>query len=322
LDDPTAAVINGAKAAIAILRGTGSLAAPSLVNSPDAPSGSPSPFVFNRPGSGSRWKRASIELKVAVEGDYEVGFGVATGSRPSYQVTIGAPMLEALPSSGGPFLLGNFQVTDENGFATIADCEDTDGSLFRLKHFTRQCVRMCTDGFSANCSSGPEHCYREFNFGFSQSALQNGKLLNYSGFARGNFNYRIDSLGINFVGSNIRNCEDASLPSTCYNAGFVPFSLQHNGPFFVRNRAGDDFPALLFDGRIEHARGLALDRYFTSPISSTDRDLMTDYMRSEFSGRPLDGNFSLRVWEDQGVDFSSIQDVQLILNYRYWTAFN
>jgi len=112
------------------------------------------------------------------------------------------------------------------------------------------------------------------------------------------------------------------LPSTCYNAGYVPYTLEHNGPFFVRNRAGDDFEALLFDGRIEHARGLALERYFTSPISSTDRALMTDYMRNEFTGRPLDGNFTLRVWDSEGVDFSSIQDVQLILNYRYWTAFN
>ena len=68
------------------------------MNSADSPAGSPSPFVFNRAGSGARWKRASLEFKVAVEGDYEVGFGVTTGSRPTHQVTIGAPMLETLPN--------------------------------------------------------------------------------------------------------------------------------------------------------------------------------------------------------------------------------
>jgi hypothetical protein len=230
-------------------------------------------------------------------------------------------MLEAIVP-GNSSALSAFEATDGDGIATIPACEDSEGQLFRLKRWTRECVRLCNDGFSANCENGPKHCYREFNFGVSQGALQSGRIFNYSGFAKGNFNYRIDSLGVNFVGSNIRNCEDSALPSTCYNAGFVPYSLEHNGPFFVRNRAGDDVPALLFDGRIEHARGLALERYFTSPISGTDRELLADFMRSEFSGRPLDGNFTLRVWEDQGFDFSSLQDVQLVLNYRYWTAFD
>jgi hypothetical protein len=324
-DDPNAAatIINGAKSTILILRGTGALAAPTLVDSVDAPLTAPSPFVFGREGSGTAWKRASEEFKVVASGDYEVGFGVPTGTRPAAtpEVTIAAPMLEAI-RGGRAYVLGTFQDTDAEGMAVIADCEDTDGSLFRLNHWKRNCMRLCSDGFSANCKVGPEQCFQEFDFNISQAALQNGKLLNYSGFARGNFNYRIESLGVNFVGSNVRNCEDAALPSTCYNAGFVPYSLQHNGPFFVRNRGGDDFQALLFDGRIEHARGLALERYFTSPISSTDRDLMADYMRTEFSGRPLDGSFALRVWDDQGIDFSSIQDVQVILNYRYWTAFD
>jgi hypothetical protein len=79
---------------------------------------------------------------------------------------------------------------------------------------------------------------------------------------------------------------------------------------------------MVFDGSIEHARGLALERYITNPISSTDRELLKDYMRAEFAGRPLDGNFTVRVWEEPGVDLEAIEDVQLVLNYRYWTANN
>jgi hypothetical protein len=89
--------------------------------------------------------------------------------------------------------------------------------------------------------------------------------MNFSGFARGNFNYRIENIGVNFVGTGTRNCGEADLPSTCFSAGFVPYSIQHNGPFFVRNHLGADFEALLFDGRIEHARGLAAERYLTNP---------------------------------------------------------
>lgn len=99
-----------------------------------------------------------------------------------------------------------------------------------------------------------------------------------------------ESLALNFVGTSIRSCQDANLPNTCYVAGFVPYSIEPDGPFFVRNRAGDDYEALLFDGRIEHARGLALERYLSNPISSSDQRLINEYMRSEFSGRPLDGN--------------------------------
>jgi hypothetical protein len=45
-------------------------------------------------------------------------------------------------------------------------------------------------------------------------------------------------------------------------------------------------------------------------------------MRSEFKGRPLDGQFVIRVWEDDQFSFEKIQDVQLVLKYRYWTRFN
>lgn len=323
-DSASAGYTNGATSEIVILRPTNGLPTPTPVESLDSTATPRSPFIFPRSeGSGMNWKRASKEFTVTAQGEYEVGFGVPGSTRPTsiQTVTIGAPTLEFIRSDK-PYLLAGFQGTDENGLATIATCEDTDGALFRLQHWKRECVRLCNTGYSAACQAGSEQCYRELKFGVSQSAIQQGKLFSYSGFAKGNFNYRIDTLGVNFVGSNIRNCTDASLPSTCYNAGFVPYSLAHDGPFFIRNHAGKDAEALLFDGRIEHARGLALERYFTSPIASTDRELITDYMRTEFSGRPLDGHFTLRVWEDQGIDFDSIQDVQLILNYRYWTAFD
>ena len=44
-------------------------------------------------------------------------------------------------------------------------------------------------------------------------------------------------------------------------------------------------------------------------------------MRREFQGRPLDGTFVLRVWEEPGMNFDALEDVQLALEYRYWTRF-
>jgi hypothetical protein len=75
----------------------------------------------------------------------------------------------------------------------------------------------------------------------------------------------------------------------------------------------------LYPGIIEHARSLAAERYLTNPLSSADRALIEPYVRHELRGRPLDGHYVLRLWEEPGVDFSQIEDVQLVLNYRYWT---
>jgi hypothetical protein len=316
--------LNAASKEIVILRGP---TVPVLVNSPDSPPTGmtpelyTSPFVYPR-GSWAIWKRASLEFRVDKAGSYEVGFGVASATRPTWDITVAAPMLEVVPFDGEAAELPAFQATNADGQAIADACEDTHGDIFRVKNWRRECTHLCDTGFSGNCDTGPEHCYREFSFGVSQPWIQNGKLFKYSGFARGNFNYRIESVALNFVGSGVRNCEGSNLPSTCYNAGFVPYSLLHNGPFFVRNDSGGDFKAELFDGRIEHARGLALERYLTNPLSSTDRELLGDYMRNELIGRPLDGNFALRVWEEPGVDFESIADVQLVLNYRYWTRFD
>lgn len=99
----------------------------------------------------------------------------------------------------------------------------------------------------------------------------------------------------------------------------MPYSLEHVGPYTVRNHMGRDYDVPLFTGRIEHARGLAAERYLTNPISTADRALIDPYMRRELRGRPLDGTYVLRVWEEPGVNFEGIEDVQVVLHYRYWT---
>ncbi|MFZ5891220.1 MAG: hypothetical protein ACOY0T_09230 [Myxococcota bacterium] len=270
-------------------------------------------------GAPNPWKRYSVVFSVDAQGMYEVGFGT-TGAMPS-AVSLAAPMLEHVGFDTSGEAPGPFQDPGYSGQVTVEACEDTDGSIFRFKHWRRECVHQCSTGFSNECTDGPEFCYREMSFALSQKRIQEGRVFNYSGFARGNFNYRIDTLGLNFVG-NVRDCSDATLPNTCFNAAFVPYSIDHNGPLFVLNHAGAQQRAYLFDGRIEHARGLAAERYFTNPLSSTDQQLIEGYLRSEFRGRPLDGQFVIRVWEEPGVDFDAIKDVQLLLKYRYWTRFN
>jgi hypothetical protein len=241
-------------------------------------------------------------------------------------VTVAAPMLEKLDdrnSIGSSVEPQIFSDTTDTLTNTLPVCEDITGEIFRAKRWSRGCVKLCPDGYSSECAERAEtHCYWETSFHLNQRAIEAGAMFNNGGFARGNFNYRIEQLGLNFVGTGMRSCENENLPSTCFGGGYVPYSLRHDGPYFVRNHLGKDYRARLFTGNIEHARGLGAERYVTNPMSDADRSLLESYMRSEFQGRPLDGMYVLRVWDETGVNFDAIQDVQLVLNYRYWTRFD
>lgn len=282
----------------------------------------PSPGGCFLPGNSDTWNRLYFTFNVAKSGPVTVTF-----KHPGdiYPVQLAAPMLERVDdptyglSSPEPKV---FSDTTDQRTQTLPVCEDTSGALFRGL-WTRGCERVCPDGYSSDCRERAQlHCYRQTSFNLSQRAAETGQLFKAAGFALGNFNYRLESVGLNFVGTGLRDCADSNLPTTCNAAGFMPYTLAHDGPYFVRNYQGEDFIANLFSGHIEHARGLATERYLTNPISSSDQSLLEPYLRAEFRGRPLDGTFTLRVWDEDSAVFDKLQDVQLAITYRYWTRFN
>jgi hypothetical protein len=282
------------------------------------------PDCDDDPGAGEDWNRVFFDFDLPQDVEtVSVGFEHTTAPA---QITIAAPMLEKLADPGLLTTLPEpppFSDTGDTRTSRLAVCEDTDGAVFRAQKWERHCLKLCPDGYQSDCrDSARLECFWETTFHVSQRGIEAGHLFNQSGFARGNFNYRIESLGLNFVGTDLRQCADASLPSTCNSGAFVPYSLEHAGPYYVRNHQGEDFEAKLFTGRIEHARGLGAERYLTNPLGSADRELITPYLRTELNGRPLDGEFVLRVWDEPGMSFQAIDDVQLVLNYRYWTRFN
>jgi hypothetical protein len=276
------------------------------------------------PAESGDWHRLFATFDIDREQLVTLGF-----ERPSatkFVASISGPMLEKLDDR---FLLASspnpqaFWDTDASRTLELPVCEDTDGATFRATKWRRSCLKLCPGGYQSDCAGQARtECYRETSFHISQRDIEAGRIFKQSGFARGNFNYRIDTVGINFVGTGLRACEGSELPSTCYAGGFIPYTLIHDGPYYVRNEKGEDYLSRLFTGQIEHARGLATERYLTNPLSDTDSRLLERYLRSEFRGRPLDGTFILRVWEEPGVDFDRIEDVQLVLNYRYWTRFD
>ncbi len=290
-----------------------------------------SPRFSTGGGGGSVWTRYFFVFDVPVGGSdvtIQVTPNIAT-PMPSQSLELAAFMVEdvgasitgalaSVTTADGPRVYAN---TTADRTAWLPVCEDTTGEVFRERNWRRECVRLCADGYRRDCTgeAGQTYCYWETSFNINQRDIESGRSFLMSSFARGNYNYRFGDIAVNFVGTGIRNCDQEPLSSSCYGAGFVPYTLIHNGPYYIRNHRGNDFLAELFPGRIEHARGLASERYVTNPLSSADRSLIQPYVRSEWRGRPLDGNFVLRVWEEPGVDFTKIEDVQLVIDYRYWT---
>ena len=232
-------------------------------------------------------------------------------------------MLEALGDPGAPTATaGTWASTGATLEHPQPVCEDTFGEAFQPT-WRRNCIPYCADGFGRDCTPvrAEESCYWETEVRISQRQLDRGEVLGRSGFAEGNFNYRINGLGLNFVGTELRDCSRSAFPSTCYSGGYIPYSIEHVGPYTVRNHMGDAYDAPLFTGNIEHARGLAAERYLTNPLSGADRGLIEPYMQRQFRGRPLAGTYRIRVWEVDGIDFEQLEDVQLVLDYGFWTRF-
>lgn len=276
------------------------------------------------------WERQYVSFDLAAPDIVYFGFGRLPGSTDPIRVS--APMVENISEEAGNASANRLKVlhpaafirTNSTRTALLPVCSDTDGSQFRLERWQHRCELLCRGGFATDCpnETAAEYCFWETSFQISQRDIEKGIILDQSGFARGNFNYRTEGIGINFVGTGARDCEGAVSPEACFGGGFIPFSLTHSGPFLVRNHLGKDFDAKLFTGNIEHARGLATERYLTNPLSEADRSLLTPYLRSELQGRPLDGAYTLRVWDEPGVSFNAISDVQVYLKYRYWTRNN
>jgi len=253
----------------------------------------------------SEWVRVVTTFMLTAPTSVRVEVTAAAAPQPPGRYLVSGVLLEdasgAVP--GSEYEAGPWVAASSEGTAPLPVCEDTDGTVFRRTQWSRG------EGFW------------ETSLYITQNQIDRGAVFGRAGFAANNFNYRIDSIGLNFVGSQVLSCEGSSLPSTCYSSGSVSYSLDHDGPFVVRNHRGEEYEAPLFDGSIEHARGLAAERYLTNPVSSADRALLEPYMQTQFRGRPLTGRYRLRVWDRDGFNFANLEDVQVVIRYRHWTRF-
>jgi hypothetical protein len=74
-------------------------------------------------------------------------------------------------------------------------------------------------------------------------------------------------------------------------------------------------------GRIERGKALATERFITVPLGSADQSLLQQPQttKTELYGRPLNGAYRLRIFDRPALSWTNLKDIQLVLNYRYWS---
>ena len=227
--------------------------------------------------------------------------------------------------SSGAAEPSSWEYTDVNQVAAQPVCHERVGPELR-NQFRRRCMQVCPEGIKESCkgststTSAPRVCFYESTFSIGLEDVESGRLIPSGQLAIGNFNLRHNRAGVNLVGTNVTSC-DSVQGASCYGNGFGQYTLIHSGNTQIRNYEGGTLDVHMDPGFIEHGKSLAAERTVTNPPSSADMGALEAYMKDEFKGRPLQGMYTLRIWDTPTLQWHQVEDVQLVWNYHYWTRF-
>ena len=122
------------------------------------------------------------------------------------------------------------------------------------------------------------------------------------------------------MGTGVLDCDGAN--PGCFSNGFVEYDLVHTAyNTALRDYGGEPRCFNFGEAEIKHGKALATERYLGIPMSSEDESLIggEDFTKGAFHGRPLTGMYTLRIYESPQMRWENVEDIQLVLNYRYWS---
>lgn len=139
-------------------------------------------------------------------------------------------------------------------------------------------------------------------------------------FAANNFNYRHGGVVMNVVGSGVLDC--AGQDDSCYGNGYIEYDLTHTAfSAELVDYAGDARCFSFGEAGIRQGKALTAERYLGVPMSSSDRALIEQpaFLKTSLRGRPISGVYKIRIYEQPGLRWDAIEDVQLVLSHNYWS---
>ncbi len=283
--------------------------------------------------TGADWEREEIVFVADAQESYRLELvpsiqQVTIAGPGDYSVWLAAAQVERITtkvqSSGSPNATG-WQRTDELRTVPSNTCDDPNGVGLR-RQFTRSCEYLCKGGVKKDCGNlsadgVPSVCFYEAKFAVPLEKIESGALIPTGQIAIGNFNFRHNELGLNVTGTGVTNC--AGIPQqSCYDNGFIQYTLIHSGDVSIRNWTGASLVGHMDTAFIEHGKALAAERVVTNPPSGSDLGLMSPYMKGEYKGRPFEGLYTLRIYDSPSLRWDRVRDIQLVAKYHYWTRFS
>ena len=269
------------------------------------------PMVDGEPAAGAWSGRRLLHFDAATLGDYIVTFRPSHIQEDLGSVVIANAQLEQVLSSsseGGPYY-GTSAVREVTG-----RCESLPPSEFRA-------------AFERRCDASSD-CYYELVEPLTIDTALLSSQNDYLGgaFARGNYNFRHITVALNIAGTGVVDCT-ANPQASCYGDGTLRYTLEHDA-FQTDVIAGiwqGELEKQSFNfgsGAIRRGQALAAERFITMPVGSADAALLgqSGVTKKELMGRPLGGSYRLKVWDADELMWERVEDIQIVLKYRYWSA--
>ena len=131
-------------------------------------------------------------------------------------------------------------------------------------------------------------------------------------------NARWGLLAVNFVGTGIRDCQNAVDPKGCYSEPFIRYNLTHVGPSWVTDYDGRWNILGLSTGKIEAGKGLAAEIWLDPLKDGWSTSYISAAARSEWQHRPLGGAYELEFQVTPDIQLDRIERLQVLVGSTSW----
>jgi len=181
----------------------------------------------------------------------------------------------------------------------------------RQQYFKNKFTRVTT---------GDQSTYN-YSFTLDMDAIENGSMGDFGILAQSNFNYRVRTVALNIVGTDVIDCSKAESPSTCDANPWLSYDLKQYGDVWIRNHHEELSvqPFNIPTGRISGGKAWAAEQVIGYPLSGAHQSAMTQLNKIALMGRPLEGTFELRIYDVPELVWENVEDIQIVLGYHYWT---
>lgn len=128
--------------------------------------------------------------------------------------------------------------------------------------------------------------------------------------------FETQTVAVNLVGTGVHSCAGEG-SNECYGSSFERYELKQDSSFAWGGSGGDVFN--FHEGVLTGAPALAAERYLSFPLSSADVALIDQQgiERTDFFGRPLLGNYRLKIFDSPSLNWEALEDVQIIVQFTH-----